>query len=52
MADQEKRELDVENLEATELEDTDLEDVSGGLFREAQEVTNNTGCPTTNNSCN
>lgn len=30
MADQEKKDLEIENLEATELEDEELEDVSGG----------------------
>lgn len=30
MAEQEKKELEIESLEATELEDEELEDVSGG----------------------
>jgi hypothetical protein len=30
MAEQEKKELEIENLEATEVEDEDLEEVSGG----------------------
>jgi hypothetical protein len=30
MAAQEKKELEIESLEATEVEDEDLEDVSGG----------------------
>jgi len=37
MIEQEKRDLEIETLEATEIEDEDLEDVSGG---------------TTNNNCN
>jgi len=31
MAEQEKKELEIERLEATEVEDEDLEEVSGGL---------------------
>jgi len=38
MAEQEKKELEIENLEATEVEDEDLEDVSGG------NTDNNCGC--------
>jgi len=38
MAEQEKNELEIESLEATEVEDQDLEDVSGGL------TDNNCGC--------
>ncbi len=30
MAEQEKKELEIESLEATEVEDADLEEVSGG----------------------
>jgi hypothetical protein len=42
MANQEKKELGIENLEVSELEDQDLEGVAGG-------ATNN--CPITNNNC-
>lgn len=38
MAEQEKKELEIESLEATEVEDEDLEDVSGGF------TDNNCGC--------
>lgn len=40
MADQEKKALEIENLEVAELEDEDLEDVAGG---------SNTGCPVNGN---
>jgi hypothetical protein len=38
MAEQEKKELEIESLEATEVEDEDLEEVSGGV------TDNNCGC--------
>lgn len=38
MAEQEKKELAIESLEATEVEDEDLEEVSGGT------TDNNCGC--------
>jgi hypothetical protein len=38
MAEQAKKELEIESLEATEVEDEDLEDVSGGT------TDNNCGC--------
>ena len=38
MAEQEKKEVEIENLEATEVEDEDLEEVSGGF------TDNNCGC--------
>ena len=38
MAEQEKKELEIESLEATEVEDEDLEEVSGGF------TDNNCGC--------
>ena len=38
MAEQEKKELEIESLEATEVEDEDLEEVSGG------NTDNNCGC--------
>ena len=38
MAEQEKKELEIESLEATEVEDKDLEEVSGGW------TDNNCGC--------
>jgi hypothetical protein len=49
MADQEKKALEIENLEVAELEDEDLDGVSGGGF-EQSEPTNN-GCPVTNTNC-
>ncbi|HET9213045.1 MAG TPA: hypothetical protein VFR03_21740 [Thermoanaerobaculia bacterium] len=39
MEEKEKKELEIENLEAIEVEDEDLEDVSGGGFTD-----NNCGC--------
>jgi hypothetical protein len=42
MADQEKKALNLENLEVTELDDASLEDVAGG-------TTVNISCPVTNN---
>jgi len=41
MAEQEKKELEIEDLEATEIEDEDLEDVSGG------NTNNNCSCTVT-----
>jgi hypothetical protein len=38
MAEQEKKELEIESLEASEVEDADLEEVSGGF------TDNNCGC--------
>ena len=38
MAEQEKKELEIESLEAAEVEDEDLEEVSGGW------TDNNCGC--------
>jgi hypothetical protein len=49
MADQEKKALEIENLEVAELEDEDLDGISGGSFS-ANEPTNN-GCPVTNTNC-
>jgi hypothetical protein len=47
MADQEKKSLDIDDLEVTELVDQDLEDVTGGVSSEP--VLNN--CPITNFNC-
>jgi len=38
MAEQDKKEIEIESLEATEVEDEDLENVSGG------DTDNNCGC--------
>jgi hypothetical protein len=50
MPEQEKKELNAENLEVTELEDNDLEEVGGGLSN-VPEFTQNSGCPTSNTGC-
>lgn len=48
MADQEKKELELENLEVAELEDEDLEDVAGGGGF-SPNTTINDGCPVNGN---
>lgn len=46
MAEQDKKELDIKNLDVTELTDDDLEDASGGIFHEPTNT-----CPIENYNC-
>jgi hypothetical protein len=49
MAEQDKKELDVKNLDVAELTDDDLEDASGGGGYSLPDTTNT--CPIENYNC-
>lgn len=44
MAEQEKSELEIEGLEATELEEQNLEEVAGGATKEPPVINGNCNC--------
>lgn len=48
MAEQDKKDLDIKNLDVAELTDDDLENASGGVF---QDVDTTNSCPIENYNC-